>query len=94
MLPTALFVTGIFTLLAAYAVRVRIYIAVKFDRVATPLLKDTFITTFSDFLWAHLYRERDRIDAKYRVMILAYFWLTVVSLLLWAAAGLSYWLAG
>ncbi|MDH5829660.1 hypothetical protein QFW80_03880 [Luteimonas sp. M1R5S18] len=92
-LATALFFAGFFVLMASYAIRVWLYIAIRSDRVATPLLSDTFVTTFQDLLWIGLYRRRNQIDPQFKSRIAAYFWLTILTVVLWMAAGLAYWLS-
>jgi hypothetical protein len=85
-------VIGAAALIAACAIRVWLYVAIDFDRVATPLLEDTFVTTFSDLLWIHLYRARDRIDPRYKPRIIAYFWLTVAATVLLSVGSVTHWL--
>ena len=80
-------------IIASYVVRVCIFNAAQHDEVAAPYLDDTFPTTFSDFLWLHLYRHRDRIDQRHRYKIVIYFWLTVLGAVLLLAAVLAHWLA-
>lgn len=93
MIALVLTVVALSTLFASYAVRVWIFRDIDFDRVATPLLKDTFISSFADALWIHLYREKDRVDAKFRPKIVAYFWLSVAGILLVVASVAAHVLA-
>ncbi len=93
MISLVLTIVAISALVASYAVRVWIYRDVDFDRVATPLLKNTPISSFADALWIHLYREKDRIDAKFRPKIVAYFWLSIVGIILVVAAVAAHALA-
>ena len=79
-------VSALLLLLASCALRIRIYMAVEFDRVATPLLKDTFATSIGDLLWLRLYRARDKIHPLHRRKVGAYFWTTIIGLLLLPAA--------
>ena len=92
MIAGILFGIGLGALLAACFIRMRIFYPLKLDHTASPLLEGTFVTTFSDFLWISLYRARDRIGQEFRPKIVAYFWLTSSTVVLWVAAGSAYWL--
>lgn len=92
-LAPVLFLIGVVLLASGWIIRMRMFYSLKDDPVAEPLLEGTFITTFTDFLWLHLYRARDRIDGQYRSKIAAYFWLTLATVAFWLMAFAVYWLA-
>ena len=87
------FAIGFAALVSGYFVRVSIFNALESDRVAASLLEDTSVFSFGDFLWVHLYRKKEQIDAQFRPKILTYFWLTISVIILWLTGFAMHWLA-
>ena len=93
MLPKLLFLTGVFAILASWAVRVALFAKAASDRTFRDLTEGTFATTFSDLLFLQLYRQRSEIDPRFSGLVSAYFWLNISAFVLVVAGGLALWIA-
>jgi len=93
MLAEILLVTAVIALFASWYVRIRIFAAAPSDRVIADMTEDTFATSFQDLLFIQLHRSRSQVDAQFRPLILAFFWLNIVAGACMAAAALAFWLA-
>ena len=77
MIATSILCAGLAVIVVAWGIRLQIFYSLKLDPVAATHVEGTFPTTFSDFLWLFLYRDREKINPQLRTRICSYFWLMV-----------------
>ena len=87
----ALLTLAIVAIFVGYVSRERLFWVADNDPVVTKILENAHIT---NDLWFPLYRKKkNKIDARYRLLIAVYFWSSLAAIFFLLAAFAVHWLA-